>query len=287
VKKLSFGQRIGKKPIEIPLQLDGITNELRIQLWNIYHAFVTDLLNRESGNYRLQSSGGFYTAEDGYFFLVWHKFLKRDLAEIRNRDAHSVLEGYMKTWFFQANWEDVFEKIEFYLGYNSRDNERQISTINSILEENHSGYRLVGGLFAEITNKQEISEIDQAVEKSHGAVLEHLKTAISLFSKGGKEGMRKSAGESLSAMEAAVRNVAGLGDSRATLPDAINELKKQKKIHTALLEGIEKIYSFGSNAGGMRHALKENETFEVDVELAKFLLVTSSATVNFLGKYAK
>ena len=89
---------------------------------------------------------------------------------------------------------------------------------------------------------------------------------------------RNSIKESISAVEATVKIIAG--EKAGGLSDALKILDEQVPMHGALREGLLKLYGYTSDAGGIRHALLEEETIGFDE--AKFMLVTCSAFVNYL-----
>ena len=59
------------------------------------------------------------------------------------------------------------------------------------------------------------------------------------------------------------------------------------KLHPCLNSGIDKLYSYACDQGGVRHAEHEAESI-VTFEEAKFMMVTCSAIVNYLvAEYGK
>ncbi len=72
-----------------------------------------------------------------------------------------------------------------------------------------------------------------------------------------------------------------LGDERATLGEALRHLEREGiGLHGALKEAFVKLYGFTSDAGGIRHG--SIQPSDVDQDIAKFMLVTCSAFVNYL-----
>ena len=58
-------------------------------------------------------------------------------------------------------------------------------------------------------------------------------------------------------------------------------------MHPCLNSGIDKLYSYACDQGGIRHAERETES-TVTFEEAKFMMVTCSAIVNYLvAEYGK
>jgi hypothetical protein len=70
------------------------------------------------------------------------------------------------------------------------------------------------------------------------------------------------------------------GLPKATLGPALSAVEKKTALHTVLKEAFQKLYGYTSDAQGIRHALMDETT--LDMEDAKFMLVSCSAFVNYL-----
>ena len=90
---------------------------------------------------------------------------------------------------------------------------------------------------------------------------------------------RNSIKESISAVEALCNIITG--NSSATLGKALSEIEKKHNLHPALKNAFSSLYGWTCDAGGIRHALEENNTI-VEFEDAKFMLVSCSAFINYL-----
>jgi hypothetical protein len=150
-----------------------------------------------------------------------------------------------------------------------------------------SAYLFVGRQLAPITSKEEISEMEEALETPFKTVNTHISNAIKLFSDGENPDYRNSIKESISAVEAICRLI--VGKENATLGQALDIIKREGNIelHGALREAFDHLYGYASTADGIRHAFSE-EKISVDFDEAKFMLVACSAFVNYLkSKRAK
>ena len=143
-----------------------------------------------------------------------------------------------------------------------------------------SGYRFVGGKIAPITSDEEIAEVQQAVDSGdpYKPVVTHLDTALSKLADRKEPDYRNSVKESVSAVEAMCRIVAG--DERATLGDALKMIEGKVPLHGALREGFGKLYGYSGDADGIRHSLMAESN--LDFEDAKYMLVSCSAFINYL-----
>lgn len=69
-------------------------------------------------------------------------------------------------------------------------------------------------------------------------------------------------------------------DPNATLGQALRKIDDLIKIPPSLKKGFSNIYGYTSSEGGIRHALHDEDTIEIDEAL--FMLISCSAFGNFL-----
>jgi hypothetical protein len=256
-------------------------SDLRTSLWNNFYQGLERML-RGDGYSRWQATAR----------LIWHNFIERPIDEIPETPIHAIQK--IKDWFYGAQWYEVYDVVEAFAGVlsgllNARESNAFRLACNQVLENKSSGYRFVGDEIAPITSEVEIAAIEQTLHLSetHGlpGVNEHLKSALEKLSDKKNPDYRNSIKESISAVESICKMVSGR--LRASLPDAIKALKdKGITIHPALEQGVGKIYAYTSDADGIRHAMTDQSTCDFDD--AKYILVSSSAFVNYLiGKATK
>lgn len=77
-----------------------------------------------------------------------------------------------------------------------------------------------------ITSKQEIIEVEKAMDSANGPVLKHLEQALQLLSDKKNPDYRNSIKESISAVEAICQKITG--KPNATLGDALNIIRDKK-----------------------------------------------------------
>ena len=175
----------------------------------------------------------------------------------------------------------MFDLIEFM----AKDRDTFISSeiasiLNTTLGQENSAYRLVGRELVEVTDENQIAAIQKALEVPAPPVRTHFSAALSLLADRAQPDFRNSIKESISAVEAACREVGCL--PKATLGDA---LKKVPGLHPALQKAFTSLYGYTNDANGIRHALLE-ET-DLTKQDATFMLVACSAFVGFLYAKAK
>jgi hypothetical protein len=164
--------------------------------------------------------------------------------------------------------------------------EEFIVDINSLLEKEFSGYRIIYGLFCPITNEIEIKEIEQAIYQhtpSDGANI-HLSNALAKLSDKKKPDYGNSIKESVSALGTVIRILTG----ESTFGKGLNVLKsKGIEIDEQLKGSIEKIYIYTNNKeSGIRHEIV-GEYKSPDFDDAKLMLVVCSSYINYLLSKSK
>lgn len=263
------------------MQLKYIDDDLRNGLWS---AFYDTVAQQGVGSY------GTTKASSDYYLLLtslWKRFYKLPTDTLPNphtSGSHDESLSFIRSNFYKLNWFDVYNFLEFIaqnISYNSSAKPKFIDSCNEILQQEMAGYRFVEGNIVQITSEEEIAEIEQAVNgASTNAVASHLRRALELLSDKTDPDYRNSIKESISAVEALCATLTG--DSSATLGQALKRLDANGTIqtHPALNGAFQKLYGYTSDAGGIRHALLEEDS--LDFEDAKFMLVSCSAFVNYL-----
>ena len=151
--------------------------------------------------------------------------------------------------------------------------------LNRYMESENAAYRVVGDEIVEITDEHEIEAIESALDGGIKCCQSHLSRALDLASDRTQPDYRSSIKESISAVEAACQSLAG--KPKATLGDCIKVIKNRGAIHPAFEQALLKLYGYTSDEGGIRHALTD-ESVAPAYSDAKFMLVASSAFVNFM-----
>ncbi len=265
---MRFSQRMGVVPPK-PIQVETMEERLRTRLYNtLLKTFERILENSFEG------ARGYLLDKLGY------------AVDLKTSDI-------FKNHFFASEWFVPYDICEFifewvnsddypYGGYPtniSPSNYIQAlqKSLTTVLEEENSGYRLIGYRFVPITNQTELSTLQESTQTKFESVNEHVKKAIALYSDRENPDYENSIKESISAVEAMCRIITG----EKTLGNALKNLTDHGvKIHKALEDAFLKLYGYASDEGGIRHANIPFTT--VPIEDAKFMLVTCSAFVNYL-----
>lgn len=268
-----FSQRKGLKPVKNVMQVDNIDDDLRNGFWNALSIFYWEqmkqtLLLSSDKNIRW------------LFLSLWHNFFKKPIDSLN--DLWTITYQEIRKYYFNTPWFEVYDFIEF-IANNYLDkstNEKFIASCNNILEKELSAYRFIDGKITQMTSKEEIIEIEEALEttKPLKPVFHHLKSALDLFADRKSPDYRNSIKESISAVEAICNLITK--DTKTTLGQALKEIEKKMTLHPALKKAFDSLYGYASNAEGIRHALLDEPT--LDFEDAKFMLVSCSGFINYL-----
>jgi hypothetical protein len=276
---VKFSERYGYKQIREIVQIDSIDEPLRNALWSLLKIHAWDHAHYTSGVY-----SGYYLSNESNSDLrvlcdrLWFNYFKKPLDQLDGKWT-KVLEQ-LRTYFFQCEWYEVYDFIEFvvsnYKRYNFRD--AFIQNCNAVLEKEVSAYRFVDGLISRITEQEQLEEIELALAKARGPVQMHLRRALELLSNREEPDYRNSIKESISAVEGLV--IKTVGADKGTLGQLIKKLEDDIALHPALRTAFSSLYGYTNDEGGIRHAILESKT--IGFEDAKFFLVICSAFVNYV-----
>jgi len=271
-----FSQRKGFKPIKSVMQVDSMDSELKNGLWDALTIFYWNQVKKR----------GFSSYDYGkiniLLKILWHSYFKQPLDTLNNNWPNTRKK--IRDYFFNCKWYEVYDFIEF-IAYSYPDKDDSVNPefmdfCNSVLEDELSAYRFVGGRITQITSEVEVSEIEKALEisKPLKAVNTHLRRALDLLADRKSPDYRNSVKESISAVEAICNLITK--EKKATLGQSLKKIEKKVSLHPALKSAFSSLYGYTSDAEGIRHALLDEPN--LSFEDAKFMLVSCSAFVNYL-----
>lgn len=274
---MRFSQRIGKRKISSVLEKETISQELRNSLWSL---ILENVLNNELVDYDFDNN---YSKVTALYRSIWMHFFKRPIdnlpMEFNNYEVDErVAKRIIREWFFETEWDLVLDFTEFCSVYVNHEFQE---LCNSYFKSEFSAYRFVDGKLAEINSEEEIVEIEKAINQTDKfkPVKTHLETALSLLANKKSPDFRNSIKESISAVEAFSKIITK--NNKTTLGIALKEIEKKHKIPESLKSAFNSLYGYTSDQAGIRHALAEKDSI-VDIEDARFMLVTCSAFINYL-----
>jgi hypothetical protein len=254
---MRFSERIGAQPPPSS-GIEEASERLRTALWNkSYPAALPEAKTKQSE-----------AIENAR--LIWdHIGWRTDRIPFQIDNKRKALAEH----WFSCEWYDFFDLLEFVV---SRFAQYKVNSpwhdiFNSVLESQGCAYRFIAGELAPLTNRVEVSEVTLAAESAIPAVATHIRDALRFLPPNPEVSERNSVKESISAVEAALKNFSG--DAGATLTQGLKVFEdKYGELHPALRAGLLKLYGYTSDEKGVRHALMD-ETASVTVDDARFMVV--------------
>ena len=275
-----FSERYGYKKINESMLFEQIPEYLRKRLWNILFAIIF---------YPIQARKQFSYEDEVMAFIMklWDEFLKKDIEELSDLIKYGENNQYrdhIKNWFFVSEWFEIYDFIQFICkSYPIEEvKDKLINIINETLKDERAPYRIIDYIVTPITNKEEIEEIEKALKPpdKFSSIREHLGKALERLSDRKNPDYQNSIKESMSALDSLV---SAIKDKKTIFPKFANELD----IHKALKDGFVKLYSWSSDAEGIRHGITGEKLKPLQTE-ARYMLVTISAFINYvIDKYSQ
>jgi hypothetical protein len=151
--------------------------------------------------------------------------------------------------------------------------------INDEFKRLNFAYRIVNDQIVEVTSEEEISTIESALNNPSVSIRTHLQTALELLSKRPNGDYRNSIKESISAVEALVREITGENTLTFKKMEGVGII-----LPSVLRKAFELLYGYTNDEStGIRHALMD-DTNTPGADEAIFMLVSCSAFINYLTK---
>ena len=284
---MTFGERNGFESHR-EHQLLGIDTRLRNRLYNWFADSINQMCNTEE-----------------MLSYIVDRLGEISINEMRNKQ---ILINRFFRQAPQSKWYDPYTIIELLIDFQRKNFGclkcslphcpdmhcmgsslfiKVTEKINSILDEENSGYRLIDDVFVPITNSVEIDEVVAASSVPYEAVRKLIDKAIRNFSDKANPDYENTIKDAISAVESMCCIITGTTGSSATLGTALKKLEDNGVvIHGALREAFSKMYGYTSDEDGIRHGGIDFK--HAPIEDARYMLVTCSAFVNYLiSKYDK
>jgi hypothetical protein len=268
---------MGTKPAKKDIQIRRMDQSLKNGLWNIVDR-----------NYFLPYMNKILSDWEHYelFQGLWDELFKSRLTELRpSRTLINFRIMEVEPKFDLLQWNEVYDVLE-YLEQNTDDEILKSKfklECNKILAREYSAYRFIEEQICEISSKEEINEIEEAINSPLITVNLHLQTALRHLSNRDNPDLRNSIKESISAVETICILI--VGKNKASLGQALNYIKNQSNttisIPDNLIDAFKKLYDYASQDNGIRHSLLE-EPPKLTFADARFMLIACSAFVNYL-----
>lgn len=284
--KDGYSDRINKTRYKSNLQIRKLDKRTRNQIYSILYDFIIN------STITFPNISNIHSDVNGYNHLIEYIYvdifsMRIDQVPIKYSfslkgsppqiDLQSIFND-VENVIINSSYEKVFTFIEAIESFLKRYDYSFSDKINKIFENENVQHRIIGCQISDITDDNEIKEINQVLNYNDVSS-EHIKKAAYHLYNRNKPDYENSVKESISAIEAKCKLI--LNDKNVTLGQALLKLEKNDiKIHSALKEAFNKLFGYTSDEPGVRHGagLDMNTTFEE----AKFMLVTCTAFLNYL-----
>lgn len=278
-----FSKRNNFTSMRTVIQTESLDESTRNALWNVISPYFlkyadncgayvdlwTDLYEKTSDT--SPSSSNVY--DDNRSARFYH-FFRREILEGTWYRVFDIIEFLIDRTNVKKWEKRTYSQFSHYC-----DPVLRASDFAPVFERYMIGYRFVDYKLVPITSDEEIATIEEAISKSKDSVAELLSKAVGFLSNRATPDYAKSIDCSISAVESQCRHL--LGDQTPTLGKALKLLEdKGIGLHGSLKSAFEKLFGFTSDASGIRHGGLQPS--DADADLAKFMLVSCSAFVNYL-----
>ena len=271
-KLLTFSQRQGYESVPDPMRLEEISDALRREIWNETRRLLQSMPHTD-----LQ----FY--EEGALFIerVLGRFTKKSENEIgkRSESVFASFKGIMLNYRFNK----FLDFIEIVLHENS--SHEFVQKIAHIFEIHAAAYWLDLSCrpyqFFPRSNEAQCETTRSAIETIRASGMEgadtHLRQAATHINAGQ---FADSITDSIHAVESVARTI---DPESKTLGEALRSLQKDGLLkHPALKEAFSKLYGYTSDEQGIRHALLDKGSPDVDLDEAMFMFGACASFAAYL-----
>ncbi len=267
-----FSEKYGYKTKKA-LMVNDISPLLRNRMWNLF--YYSEIQAGGLSSPRLQSAlTGKATIED----LIADRlgFLAGSSGKTSNVN---LIQQYLVE---DCKWHEAYDFVELHLSCLPEEKrQKRAAQYNELFEYEKSGYRVIAGEIAPITNAQEIETIEAAANTPYFSVNQHIRKSLEKYADLESPDYENSVKEAISAVEAICCIITGMSGAQATLGKALKKLKDSGVyIHPAMERAFDALYGYASDENGIRHGGIDFKNVPADD--AKYMLISCSAFVNYL-----
>ena len=143
-KKL-FSQRKGLVKIDDELQIDSLSNASKNRIWDcLYKTIFVYITDPENSNTYFEGTRTQYIPLNPKYasFLekIWTHWIGLPLDQIPKE--YKIYYQQIKETYSKLQWDDVYNFLEF-IFIHSPNNDKSISLLNSVFEEDNISYRII------------------------------------------------------------------------------------------------------------------------------------------------
>ena len=275
-----FSERNKIKDVRTVVQIDDLDKKTRIKIWNLFCDSMEQVWKENSATTEflkefyceiIEIPGDKIPVRDHRF-----PFNHRSNSDIPfNYHSNSDIYDQFRDKILNGDYNIVLDIIELFI--RSFKIKKFNTKFDNLFKEKMVGYRIFNsGEIYPVANEEEYNEINEAMSKTY-----HIQKAIKYLYDKKKPDYENSIKESISAVEEVCRDITEM--KKATLSDCLKCIEEHIQLHNAFKDALQKLYGWTSDEGGIRHSSTNyKDKMNLDHEIAKFMLVTCSAFVNYL-----
>lgn len=244
-------------------------NNLYYLIVNIYRNFLEEDL----------SDFDLFLIVDNFYYdssLYNYNLFTIDINKLNMNKMTTLIMEYYKQI---EEWYIIFDFIEFLLKTNNISEKLKsdlIVMINDDFKKHNAQYNIINKSIVPLNNKNEINEIEQALnlddEFLNVKIL--INKSLELLSNRENPDYENSIKEAIGAVESLSMILTGEKES-------LGKLTNKLKVHPAFKGALNKLFGWTSADGNIRHGSSEKPSREYYNE-AKFMIVTCSAYINYI-----
>lgn len=269
-----FSERYGYKKAREMIQVENLDEVTRERLWNV---ISVPLPIRDQQGYPHRSMKLSLIYEN-----IWRDVFQ--IADFRWPRYDSVARKELFEMFSTAAFHELFDIVEYMYGaLYHHDKEALAAQIQTILEEELVGYRLIDGQFVPITEPEQLDAIDAALQNpdvTFGAK-NHINLALNTLRGGKPEDVIR---EAIHAVESEARVISGM--ETESLSRAIEKVVRERGLNEDIGKAFKHLYQWTSSEPGVRHS-DDGSGSKLTQTDAIFMVVACSAMVSWLRRNTK
>lgn len=278
-RTLTFSQAYGYEELPAPLALEVLSEESRLELWNLLFSHTSQWSGFEIDGYEYVR-GAWRT-----IFLSLHQYFLRQPIDTFDSRTQYILPVYKKFILDALEFNQVFDLLLVIMRHPNCP-EDFTEEIAAIFQRCQLAYFVdtngPPAIFPAATQREgETISVSMQVLRDAGlnAAETHLRNAMECLNQNDWAGSIR---ESIHAVESVARHIDS-GQSN-TLGAALNSLERHHPLHPAFKRGISSLYGYTSDEEGIRHALVDNSESPAGRDEAIFMLGACASFASYLWR---
>ena len=274
---LTFSQLYGYEPLPEPMQLKEISDDLRREIWNT----TRELLLSQSGTNALYRR---------YFYEEMRRFIERVLGNFLKKPEDEIDTSYeevmnlFRDWILKGRFNKVLDLVRFMVN-ERKYGEKLVNPINKSFETCVAAYYLDMSRhpyqFRPRSNKTQSEATREAIKTIRDGGMKGAETHLCQAAEHiNAQRFAESIKDSIHAVESVACQI---NPESRTLKHALDELERKKLLkHPGLREGFKNLYWYTSDEQGIRHALRERDLPDVELDEAMFMFGACASFAAYL-----